>query len=216
MSFTSFKTESRIFLFSKTSALGVNHIPILDATYLEPSITFSDYDYIIATSKEVFVALESLGDWRELPVLAISEATAAYARELGARVLDVGEGYGRSIVNLVHKKYGHLKALHPHAKVIAFDLNSALSELKIAVDSYVVYQTKCADIGKVTLPDDAICLFSSPSAVECFAKNQEFLESYTVVCIGTTTQSALPSGVVSTLAKETTIPSCIAQAKSLL
>jgi len=208
--------HSSIFLFSKTGYPEVTHIPILIPTYLQPSINFSDYDYIIATSKEVFTALDMIGQWRDIPVLAISESTAQYAKKQGAKVLDIAQGYGKSIVALVEQKYAKLKALHPHAKIIAFDLHKALVDLNIEIDSFIVYETSCSKEEKIDLPEDAICIFTSPSSVRCFEKQYTFLSTFKIVCIGETTASALPKDLDYVISEKTSVVSTIERAKSLL
>jgi len=208
-------SSSNIFLFSKTSYPGVNHIPILEATYLQPSIDFSAYDYIIATSKEVFTALNKIGSWKHLPVLAISDSTAKAAQEDGAKVLDVAGGYGKSIVALINKKYADLKALQPHAKVLAYDIETALKESGVYVDSVVVYETACMEDRTIELPERAVCIFTSPSSIKCFEKLYEFLPSYTIICIGETTRSALPEGVDAVVSEKTSVASCVQRAESL-
>jgi len=207
---------NKIFLFSKTGYPEVTHIPILVPTYVHTSINFSNYDYIIATSKEVFTALDKLGDWRHLPVLAISDSTAEYAKKQGGKILDIAEGYGKSIVGIVENKYADLKALHPHAKIIAFDLHSALKSLNISIDSFTVYETSCSKASKIDLPSDAICIFTSPSSVKCFEEKYEFLPNFRIVCIGETTASALPNNLDYVISEKTSVPSTIERAISLL
>ena len=208
--------SNKIFLFSKTGYPNVTHIPILVPTYLQPSIDFSNYDYIIATSKEVFSALDKIGEWRHLPVLAISDSTAEYAKKQGGTILDIAEGYGKSIVGIVGDKYADLKALHPHAKIIAFDLHGALSALNVSIDSFIVYETSCSQAPKVELPSDAICIFTSPSSVKCFEKKYEFLPNFKIVCIGETTAAALPKDLAYVISKKTSVPSTIERAISLI
>ena len=207
--------HSSIYLFSKTSYPDVNHVPILTPTYLQPTINFLSYDYIIATSKETITALNKIGNWKDLPVLAISESTADYVKSQGGKVLDIADGYGKSIVTLVEKKYSNLKVLHPHAKVIAFDIEGVLRKKNIKIDSFVVYKTSCSKEEKVELPSDAICIFTSPSSVNCFLQKYTFLPTYKIVCIGETTASELPKDLVYVLSEKTSVESTILKANSL-
>jgi uroporphyrinogen-III synthase len=210
-----FLSSSNIFLFSKTSYPGVHHIPILKVTYLQPGIDFSVYDYIIVTSKEVFTALNMIGSWKHLPVLAISDSTARAAEEEGAKVLDIASGYGKDILRLVNEKYADLKALHPHAKVLAYDIEAALKNSDVYVDSVIVYETACLETKTIELPYDAVCIFTSPSSIKCFEKLYGFLPSYKIICIGETTRSALPEGVDAVISEKTSIASCVQRAESL-
>lgn len=192
----------------------MHHIPILQITYLQPAIDFSAYDYIIATSKEVFAALDKIGAWKHLPVLAISDSTAEAAQEEGAKVLDTAQGYGEDTVRLVREKYADLKALHPHAKVVAYDIETALKESGISIDSVVVYETGCMEGKTVELPEDAVCIFTSPSSINCFQKLYGFLPTYKIVCIGETTCSALPEGTDAVVSEKTSVASCVQRAES--
>lgn len=211
-----FLSSSKIFLFSKTPYAGVNHIPLLKVTYLQPDIDFSLYDYIIATSKEVFTALNKIGAWKHLPILAVSSSTAEAAQDEGAAVLDIADGYGEDIVRMIREKYPDLKALHPHAKVVAYDIETALKASGIWVDSAVVYETSCLQGRAIDLPADAVCIFTSPSAVACFEKRYRFLPTYKIVCIGETTRSALPEGVAAVVSEKTSVASCVRRAESLV
>jgi uroporphyrinogen-III synthase len=210
-----FLSSSKIFLFSKTPYPGVHHIPVLQITYLQPDIDFSLYDYIIATSKEVFSALNKIGSWKHLPVLAISDSTAEAVQEEGAKVLDTAQGYGEDAVRLIREKYPDLKALHPHAKVVAYDIETALKESGIFIDSVVVYETSCLADKAIQLPEDAVCIFTSPSSIACFEKLYEFSSKYKIVCIGETTRSALPEGVDAVVSEKTSVASCVKRAESL-
>ena len=207
---------NKIFLFSKTSYPGVNHIPILQVNYLQPSIDFSSYDYIIVTSKEVFTALDQIGSWKDLPILVISDSTAQVALQKGAKILDVAGGYGKDIVALIKTKYSGLKALHPHAKVVAYDIEKVLKENDISIKTFTVYETSCSQAKFPELPLDAICIFTSPSSVRCFQKSYQFLPTYQVICIGETTASQLPAGINFILSEATSVPSTIERAKSFV
>lgn len=210
------KINQRIFLFSKTSFPSIQHVPLLDTNYFDITIDFSAYDYIIVTSKEVLRALDRIGEWKQLPIIAISQATAQYARTKGARVLDVAEGYGENLTALIASRYANLKALHPHAKIVAYDINAQLQKYKICVDSFIVYETYCAHSLTFILPDDAICIFTSPSSVNCFLKKHTFLATHKIVCIGKTTAKALPENQDFYLAKTTSVESAVQMAKTLL
>ena len=209
-------THSPIYLFSKTSYPDVNHIPILDVTYFDASVRFPSYDYLIVTSKETILALDKIGAWKILPVLAISEATAEFAKSKGAEILDIADGYGANIVELIEDKYSDLKALYPHAKVTAFDMEAQLQKHKLDVDAFVIYETSCSKANSIELPADAICIFTSPSSIHCFLQKYKFLPEYKVVCIGETTAAALPNDLPYVLSEKTSVESTIAKAKSLL
>lgn len=206
------KLSDKIFLFSKTPYEGVHHIPIIQIHYLDETIDISKYDAIIATSKEVFPALDRITSWKELPVICVSEATAKQAREQGAKLLDLADGNAKSLFKLIEQKYSELSLLYPHAKVIAKEMD--ISHLDI--DEKVVYETKCSKVNKIELPKDAICIFTSPSAIECFQQQYDFLPTYQIVCIGETTKDALPEGVSCVVSEKPSVQSTLESATSLL
>jgi len=201
--------NSNIFLFSKTSHPNVNHIPIIETNHLSPHIDFSKYDYIIATSKEVFNALDSIGQWKHLPILTISNSTANYAKSIGCSILDISSGYAKDIHKLIKNKYSNLNALYPHAESISFDIALNLKDYNINIDSIPIYKTSCSNFKKVELPLDAICIFTSPSSIKCFLKNYSFLPSYTIICIGNTTSSSIPSNILHHISNKQSIESAI-------
>lgn len=205
-----------IYLFSKTPYEGVEHIPILAVHYLPASIHFPSFDCILLSSKESVNALDKIGAWKIVPVIAISEATAAYAQSKGASILDVANGYGEGLAELFKTKYADLKALYPHAKEPAFDIKAYLAEEGIEIDALALYETCCNENINFDLAAEAVLIFSSPSAVKCFMKNYKFLPAHQIVCIGKTTAAALPEGLAFELSHETSIQSTIVKAKSLL
>jgi len=208
--------HSSIFLFSKTSHPDVNHVPILETTYFKTLPSLLNYDYIIATSKETLHALDKITKWQKLPVLAISQTTADYVQQLGGSLLDVGDGYAKTLVELIKDKYKNKEALYVHAQKTAYNIKEALMDENIFLESWVIYKTQCSRHKKVVLPDDAICIFTSPSSVKCFEKKYTFLPNYKIVCIGETTASALPKHLSYVLSEKTSIESTIIKASSLL
>ena len=184
-----------IYLFSKTPHSGVNHIPLLNTRHFFPSIDFSAYDLIIATSKEIFVSLLKMDDtWKKVLLLCVSEATADAAKEAGSAVVEVAEGYGKSIEQRVLQHHRAEKILYLRAKVVASDFALVLRRAGVAVDEAVVYETFCnAEVLDVEIEEDAVLIFTSPSAVACFTSEHTLMPSQKLIAIGETTRAALPA-----------------------
>jgi len=205
-----FTPLSKIYLFSKTPSTseGVTHIPIIQTHYLPLASNIYDYDFIIITSKEAVNALLAVDvDMSTLRSIAISKKSAEYAQKNGLEVVAYADGYASGVYKLIQEKFLQKKILYIRAKVVA-------SDILLAYDNAIVYETTCSDCA-FELADDATLIFTSPSTIRCFLKENTFLPSHKIVTIGKTTQAALPVDVTSTLADKTSVTSCIEKAKKL-
>lgn len=206
-----------IFLLSLTPYPGVIHLPLLTIKTLRPKIDFARYDLIIATSKQVFTALDGIDTtWKERPVLAISQKTAEAAEAAGAAVIDVATGYGDALFALIKERYADKRLLYPRPKVKASDFTDRLRSESIAVDDVVIYETLCDEEAlRRAIPEDAILVFTSPSAVQCYRRVQPFHASQQIIAIGSTTAAAFDPGQKILMPKVPSVPHAIELAKSL-
>ena len=221
MGITSSKAEQKalpIYLFSLTAATqkDIIHIPSLDVEYFQVDIDFSSYDHLIITSKQAVEALKQYDKkaYSNKKALCISKASAKAYETLGTEVLEVAQGYGDSLVKYIKKYPRSTKWLYLRAEEIASDFCETLKKEGFFIDQKVVYRTKCSlAIQKVTLPQNAILIFTSPSSVRCFLQNHRFNEGYKVIVIGKTTAKLLPKTQQYFLPKEPSIKGCLAIAK---
>ena len=207
-----------IYLISKTShknGYGVIHVPILSISFLHPPIDFNSYDGLIITSKEGARALQNYTlEWQKLNIVCVGEATANEIRRLGGVHITVAAGYGDSIVDVLKNQERRWLYLRPRS--IASSWPQYARDMGNKIDEVVIYETTCNESRQtVEIATDGILIFTSPSSIECFLKKYDFLPTNDVVCIGTTTQKALPQGVSYILSDETSVASCIEKAKSL-
>lgn len=207
-----------IYLISKTpldQAVDVIHIPILSIHFLAPDIDFSLYRGVIVTSKQAAQALKSYSpDWTELNIVCVGESTANVIKELGASHIEIAQGYGMSILNVLSPHKGKWLYLRP--KMIASSWPSRARELGVEVDEVIIYETTCNDdIKELKIAQDGVLIFTSPSSIECFCKRSNILSTHDVVVIGSTTQAALPLGIKSTLSEETSVVSCIEKGREI-
>jgi uroporphyrinogen-III synthase len=181
-----------VYLISKTPYEGVIHIPILTISFLNPTIDFTQYEGIILTSKQALIALENYTfTWENLHCICVSDSTAEAAQHAGAMHIEVGNGYGKSIPDVLHSKKRQGKWLYIRPKVIASEWLERAREQGIVVDEVVVYETICnKDANAFSISDDALLVFTSPSSIECFCASYSILPSHSIVAIGKTTQSA--------------------------
>lgn len=167
------------------------------------------------TSKQGALALKPYSpDWEKLRVICVGEATAEMMKNLGAMHIEIAEGYGETIFNVLEKYSG--KWLYCRPKLIASSWPERAREAGIIIDDVIMYETQCNEtMEKIAIVPNAVLIFTSPSSIECFCEHYELLASHDVVVIGKTTQKALPLGCQSRLAEKTTIESCVKAAKEL-
>jgi uroporphyrinogen-III synthase len=200
-----------IYLISKTPYAGVIHIPILTISFLSPQIDFTQYEGVIFTSKQGILAAQNYPlDWEKLGCICVSESTAKSARAAGAVNVEMGDGYGTSIPNVLESKKRSGKWLYLRPKVVASEWVSSARESGFEIDEAIVYETTCNDeVAHNFISDEGVLIFTSPSSILCFLQNHPILSTHDVVVIGTSTQNALPLGVSSHLAHSTSVEDAV-------
>lgn len=210
--------KSNIYLFSTSSHPDAISINSLDITFLKPEIDFSQYDYLIITSKQVSKALQQYEkkEYISKPALCVSAQSAKSFELLGGEVLAVGKGYGDNLAEQIKSFPKEKKWLYLRAKVVASDFVLTCKESGYMIDEKIVYESECSKIiKKVKVEEEATLIFTSPSSVKCFLKDHELLDTHNIVVIGKTTAKALPKNCSYILSNDTTVDSCIQIAKSL-
>ncbi|ADN09829.1 uroporphyrinogen-III synthase [Sulfurimonas autotrophica] len=207
-----------IYLFSISSHPDAISINSLDITFLQPEIDFSKYDYLIITSKQASKALQEYNkkEYINKPALCISKQSAKSFEDLGGQVLAVGGGYGDNLIEQIKSFPKEKKWLYLRAKIVASDFVFTCKEDGYVIGEKVVYESDCSGaIDNVTVQDDAVLIFTSPSSVKCFLKNHSLLHTHKIIVIGKTTAKAIPKNCSYILSDETTIESCMQIAHSL-
>jgi len=204
--------KNKVYLFSTSSHPDAIHIQSLDITFLQPEIDFSHYDYLIVTSKQVSKALIKYDNqnYKNKRALCISSATATSYEALGGKVLEVGYGYGDNLYSIIQKYPKETRWLYLRAKEIASDFVRRCKKDGYAIDEKTVYESVCSKkIVDFRVQDKATLIFTSPSSVKCFLKNNRFKSSQKVIVIGKSTANAVPKDVECIISKSTTIESCL-------
>ncbi|MDQ7043398.1 MAG: uroporphyrinogen-III synthase [Sulfurimonas sp.] len=200
------------YLFSTSSYPDTIHVNPLEISFLQTSINFTQYDYIIVTSKQAVKALSYYDkeDYQELQGVCISKATAKSFEDIGAKVLEIGGGYGDDLSQIISSYPKETKWLYLRAKVVASNFAEFSRANGYSIDEAIVYESKCSQsIQSVKIPPKATLIFTSPSSVKCFLKYHELKADKQVVVIGKTTAKALPSGIKTLIAQEPSIKSCL-------
>ena len=201
--------SKKVYLFSTSSHPDATSIKSLDITFLKPEIDFSKYDNFILTSKQ---AVESLKQYKNVllkPAVCISSQTAQAYRDIGGTVLTTGNGYGDTLEKTILSYHSAVKWLYLRAKVVASNFVLICQEKGCSIDDRVVYESKCSKaINEVKIEGDATLIFTSPSSVQCFLKNNTISTSSQVIVIGKTTAKSLPKDIGYLISKEKNIQSC--------
>lgn len=206
-----------VYVLSNTKVDGAQNIPLIKTVLLDVEYDFSDIDAFVFTSKNAVCALDKIYPiWINKPSIVIGKATENAVNTAGGKVLYCSESsYGESLGSEIYEQFGHLKLLHPRAKVIAFDLTGMLSKNSVNIRDIVVYETICSDEYYITPEDSSVIIFSSPSTVECFFKKFAWNISYKAVAIGKTTAACIPQGVEFFVSPEQTLEAAIKLAQTL-
>jgi uroporphyrinogen-III synthase len=210
--------STQAYLFSLSTHPDTINVKSLDVHFLNPKIDFSNYDYLIITSKQAVEALKQYeeSEYLQKKALAISKKSAQAFEKIGGTLLEIGEGYGSNISENIQRYPKKTKWLYLRASVIASDFVNECTSKGYTVDEATVYESHCSqEIQKTSIPQDATLIFTSPSSVVCFLKNHTISNLNKVIVIGKTTAKELPEGVDYALSGETSIESCVELFKNL-
>ncbi len=197
--------QKPIYLFSATSHPNAIHINSLDFNFFQPKIDFSKYDFLILTSKKAVdaLALYDKDDYINIAALCISEFTKEYYESFGGKVMGVGGGLGSDLLPIIKSYPKDKKWLYLRAKEIAGD--------GFGVDEVIVYESRCSsEILNFRLGNEKCTLiFTSPSSIRCFLKNNTITSNAEVIVIGKTTAKFLPKNIKYTMPSINSIKECI-------
>ncbi|MDF1878759.1 uroporphyrinogen-III synthase [Sulfurimonas sp. SAG-AH-194-C20] len=200
------------YLFSTSSYPNTIHVNPLKISFLEVQIDFSKYDYIILTSKQAVKALheQNYNEFKDKQALCISKATAQSFEAIKGNILRIGSGYGDNLSEIIALYPKTKRWLYLRAKEVASDFAEISRKDGYRIDEIIVYESQCSKkIQIVELEEKCTLIFTSPSSVKCFLKYHKLKKSYKVVVIGCTTAKALPLDIDFSIAKETSIQSCL-------
>jgi uroporphyrinogen-III synthase len=136
------------------------------------------YQGLLATSANGVRALARLVAWRDLPVWAVGDASAAEARRLGFVTVASAAGDVASLAGLISGSADPAAGplLHVAASNLAGDLGGALAARGFAVEKAVLYDAQAAEDFSPALLDAldqeriAAALFFSPRTAATFAR----------------------------------------------
>ncbi|MDQ1263146.1 MAG: Uroporphyrinogen-III synthase [Campylobacterota bacterium] len=204
--------SKKIYLFATSKSEHAINIKSLDVRFLKPDIDFSKYDYLIITSKQTIKALEQYDkkDFIDTPALCVSTKTSNEYQSFGGKILATGDGYGDNLIKNIREFSKETRWLYLRAEFIASDFVQRSKEAGYLIDEATLYVSECSqEILSVRVDDDSTLIFTSPSSIECFLKNNTIHPNAKVIVIGTTTAASLPNGVKYEISQNTSIESCV-------
>ena len=201
-----------VYLFSLSSHPDAISVNSLDIKFFHPQVNFTHYDYFIITSKQTIKALKKYdsAEYIQKRALIVSKKSAQAFEKVGGKILDIGEGYGADLVQKIQNHPKETRWLYLRAKEVASDFVKRCKDDGYNIDELILYESLCSqEILNIKVEQNASLIFTSPSSVECFLKNNVISQQNRVVVIGTTTAKALPKGIKYIISQETSIQSCI-------
>lgn len=210
----------KIYLISntKTADESVVNLSVSKIEFLKFELNLSDYDVLVATSKNAFNALKFNNIKAiNLPVFTIANSCAAAAREFGFSEIYTGKNahgddFAREILLLLKGK----KVLYLKGKDSASNFLEILQNGGVNIKAIIAYENVLNPY-KMELkpPKNSILIFASPLNVKNFLSNFGWDESYQAISIGKVTAKELKftEPIVS---QSQDINACIALAKTLL
>ena len=210
----------KIYLVSntKTADESVVNLSVSKIEFLKFEINLSEFDALVATSKNAFKALKFNGILPiNLPVFAIANSCAAAAREFGFSEIYTGQNahgddFAREILPLLKGK----KVLYLKGKDSASNFLEILQMGGVNIKAVIAYENVLNPC-KMELkpPKNSILIFTSPINVRNFLTNFGWDESYQTISIGKVTAKELKFSTP-LVSQNQDINACIALAKTLL
>ena len=211
----------KIYLVSntKTTDESVINLSVSKILFLKFEINLSEYDALVATSKNAFNALKfnEISALENLPVFAIASSCAAAAREFGFSEIYTGQNahgddFAREILPLLKGK----KVLYLKGKDSASNFLEILQDGGVNIKAIIAYENVLNPC-KMELkpPKDSILIFASPINVRNFLSIFGWDESYQTISIGKVTAKELKF-TTPIVSQNQDINACIAIAKTLL
>ena len=210
----------KIYLVSntKTADESVVNLSVSRIEFLKFDLNLSEFDALVATSKNAFKALKFNGiSPINLPVFAIANSCATSAREFGFSEIYTGQNahgddFAREILPLLKGK----KVLYLKGKDSASNFLEILQDGGVNIKAVIAYENVLNPC-KMELkpPKNSILIFSSPINVRNFLTNFGWDESYQTISIGKVTAKELKFSTP-LVSQSQDINACIALAKTLL
>ena len=207
-----------VYLLSPSPKENTISLPMIGFERIADKIDFSDCDTLMFTSKQAVVTADEIDPgWKRFSSIAIGPATKKQIEKLGGKVIFHPDNfYGKELAKSISEFFKDRKILYLRPEKITFDSKGYLEKNGIKLSEQIIYKTKCIEYDRNKQPPEgSIIIFTSPSTIDCFLKNFDWLPGYTAVVIGKTTKIHLPDGCSYAVADKPSIESCIKKAMEI-
>ncbi|MDQ7083603.1 MAG: uroporphyrinogen-III synthase [Sulfurovum sp.] len=207
-----------IYLLSPSFHKGTIHYPMIQFRVVDTSLDLSKVEILMFTSKQGVKSAQSLNPlWKNLPCIAIGNATAKQIVALGGTVMHQPKNfYAQSLSQDIVENFKAKKILYLRPKKVSFDSKSFLETSGVEIEEKVIYETFCIAYKQESKPPrGAIIICTSPSSIYCFLENFGWDSSYIAVVIGKATQRHLPPRAQYLLADTQSIEACVRKAQTI-
>lgn len=210
-----------IYLFSNTAYYDdlVKNLKVCNIVFNKFNITLSKYDALVVTSKNAIKSLLANNiAVCDIEVYAILEQTAKVAKEFGfSRVFNINAKSASHFSDIIASNLENKNILYLRAQSVAFDLQKALGDLGIKIDSIEAYKNEILKLKQSQKPPkNSILIFASANNVSGFLANFTWDNSYKAVAIGESTAKALSGLTKPIISQKQSIAKCVEIAKNLL
>lgn len=192
-------SKMQIYILSDKNIKEAKKLPVIKQIFFRKEIGFEQFDYLIFSSKNGVRAVENISkEWKEIPTLAIGNATKDEIEKLGGKAVFTakkfyGDDFAKEIVQNFDK---NKKFLYIRGKKVVSNLADILRENGFNLKEEIVYETVCNECEKNKKPEkNSFIIFSSPSTIECFFKQFSWDKSYKAIAIGKKTASFIPENI---------------------
>jgi len=210
------KSEKLIYLLTNEKYEGTINYPVIKINFFSPFIDFKNIDYLIFTSKNGVRAVNKITDkWKKLPSFAIGKSTAKEIEKLGGNLKFISStAYGDEFAKEIIANYKNKTFLFLRAKKIVSPINEIFKNSTNNLKEVIIYETVCNNPQNF-LKKPSIVIFTSPSTVKCFAKNDDFT-NIRAIAIGKKTKNILQNYIKNILIPSyPSINDCIKLAKNI-
>ncbi len=210
------KSEKLIYILTNEKYKGVRNYPVIKINFLSSFIDFKNIDFLLFTSKNGVRAVDKItSEWKNFPSFAIGKSTAKEIEKSGGRVEFIAKNaYGDEFAKEIIEKYQNKTFLFLRAKKIISPINEIFKDSTNNLKELIIYETVC-NTPKESIKKPCVVIFTSPSTVECFAKNNNF-QDIKAIAIGKKTKNILQNYIKDILMPSyPSIKECLKLAKNI-
>jgi len=208
--------QKNIYLLSDKKVDYAKNIPMIRMVGLQVDIDFGNYDCIIFTSKNAVKFVDKLTkEWKNVPAYAIGPQTAKSIKLYGGDLKFVGQDkHGDEFAHEIISELKGKKVLYLGAQKIVSNMLEIFKNNDIMCDYKAIYKTISSQ-KRFRFPNKSIIIFSSPSTIEGFFKNNVWDDSFTAISIGKTTAKYFPKDIKPIISENTSLEGCVQTALNL-